>query len=163
MDRNCVAKVTSSPMRMSARFSSWRARFLERPGATVDLAPMRAALPVAGKREPALAKLSDAELTAKAVAWRAEAASVPPAKRKKKLTGRLDARAELCALGREAARRGLGLRPYDVQLIGAQALLAGHVVEMATGEGKTLVAAIAASGLAAHGRVHVLTINDYLA
>jgi len=50
-----------------------------------------------------------------------------------------------------------------VQLLGAQALLAGHVVEMATGEGKTLTAAIAASGLAAYGGVHGLTVNDYLA
>src|SRR3982751_296793 len=103
MDRRCVAKVTSSAMRMSARFSSWRARFLERPGATVNLAPMRAALPLAGRREPDLAHLSDAELTAKAVAWRDEAAAGPGStKRKKRTLGRLDARAELCALGREA-------------------------------------------------------------
>src|SRR3954468_13866828 len=117
MDPDCGPQVTSTAMRMSARFTSWRARFLERPGATVDLAPMRAALPLAGKREPALADLTDAELTAKAVAWRREAAAVAPAKRRKKTNGRLDARAELCALGREAARRGLTLRPYDVQLI----------------------------------------------
>lgn len=77
---------------------------------------------------------------------------------------------EICALGREAARRGLDERPYDVQLQGAAALLAplsgksGVVVEMATGEGKTLTGAIAAAGYALRGhRVHVLSVNDYLA
>ncbi|MEV4257419.1 hypothetical protein AB0J52_30045, partial [Spirillospora sp. NPDC049652] len=72
--------------------------------------------------------------------------------------------AELCALGREAARRTLGERPYDVQLVGALALLRGQVAEMATGEGKTLAGAIAAAGYALRGRrVHVMSVNDYLA
>ena len=56
------------------------------------------------------------------------------------------------------------LRPFDVQLLGALRMLAGDVVEMATGEGKTLAGAIAAAGYALGGRhVHVITINDYLA
>ncbi|MEV4390161.1 accessory Sec system translocase SecA2, partial [Micromonospora sp. NPDC049580] len=69
------------------------------------------------------------------------------------------------AVGREAARRGLDQRPYDVQLLGAMALLSGKVAEMATGEGKTLTAAIAAYGHVrlGNGPVHVLTVNDYLA
>ena len=68
------------------------------------------------------------------------------------------------AVGREAARRSLDERPFDVQLVGTLALLAGHVVEMATGEGKTLAGAIAAAGYAVQGRrVHVMTVNDYLA
>ncbi|MCP2338850.1 accessory Sec system translocase SecA2 [Actinomadura rupiterrae] len=72
--------------------------------------------------------------------------------------------AELCALGREAARRTLGERPYDVQLTGVLALLRGQVAEMATGEGKTLSGAIAAAGYALRGRrVHVMSVNDYLA
>ncbi|HEY5790636.1 MAG TPA: helicase-related protein [Gammaproteobacteria bacterium] len=64
----------------------------------------------------------------------------------------------------ELAHRHLGMRPFEVQLIGARCLLDGKVVEMDTGEGKTLTAAIAASCAALHGvDVHVITVNDYLA
>ncbi|HEY2796084.1 MAG TPA: accessory Sec system translocase SecA2, partial [Micromonosporaceae bacterium] len=71
---------------------------------------------------------------------------------------------EVCALGREAGRRALGERAFDVQLFGAMAMLDGRVAEMATGEGKTLAAVIAAFGHAVRGsHVHVLTVNDYLA
>ena len=68
------------------------------------------------------------------------------------------------ALAREAAKRTLGLRPFDVQLIGALALHKGMIAEMKTGEGKTLVATIAAyfNGLTGDG-VHLVTVNDYLA
>lgn len=68
------------------------------------------------------------------------------------------------ALIREAADRSLKLRPFDVQLEGALRLLKGDVVEMATGEGKTLSGAIAAIGYALGGHaVHVISVNDYLA
>lgn len=71
---------------------------------------------------------------------------------------------QFLALAREAAERASGLRPFDVQLLGALRMLAGDVIEMATGEGKTLAGAIAAAGYAIAGRhVHVVTINDYLA
>ena len=76
--------------------------------------------------------------------------------------------AELLALTREAARRALGLRPYDVQIAAGLALAAdgerGAVIEMMTGEGKTLaaVAPVALHALAGRG-AHVLTFNDYLA
>jgi preprotein translocase subunit SecA len=71
---------------------------------------------------------------------------------------------QFLAIAREAADRTIGLRPFDVQLLGAQRMLAGDVIEMATGEGKTLSGAIAAAGYALGGRsVHVVTINDYLA
>jgi preprotein translocase subunit SecA len=71
---------------------------------------------------------------------------------------------QFLAIAREAAERATGLRPFDVQLLGALRMLAGDVVEMATGEGKTLAGAIAAAGYALAGRhVHVVTINDYLA
>ena len=71
---------------------------------------------------------------------------------------------QFLAIAREAAERATGLRPFDVQLLGALRMLAGDVVEMATGEGKTLAGAIAAAGYALGGRhVHVVTINDYLA
>ncbi|GAA4401034.1 accessory Sec system translocase SecA2 [Tsukamurella soli] len=73
-------------------------------------------------------------------------------------------RARFLALAREVADRSLGLRPFDVQLQGADRILEGDVVEMATGEGKTLVGAIAAAGMALSGRsVHVISPNDYLA
>ena len=68
------------------------------------------------------------------------------------------------AVVREASNRILGLRPFDVQLIGGIALHEGNVAEMKTGEGKTLVALLPAylNALTGHG-VHVVTVNDYLA
>ncbi|HWT49333.1 MAG TPA: accessory Sec system translocase SecA2, partial [Mycobacterium sp.] len=71
---------------------------------------------------------------------------------------------QFLAIARETAERTTDLRPFDVQLLGALRMLAGDVIEMATGEGKTLAGAIAAAGYALAGRhVHVVTINDYLA
>jgi preprotein translocase subunit SecA len=71
---------------------------------------------------------------------------------------------QFLAIAREASERTTTLRPFDVQLQGALRMLAGDVIEMATGEGKTLSGAIAAAGYALGGRsVHVITINDYLA
>jgi len=63
-----------------------------------------------------------------------------------------------------AAERVLGMRPFDVQIIGALAMADGKIAEMQTGEGKTLAATMAVNYLArGHGGVHVLTANDYLA
>ncbi len=118
-------------------------RFLQKPG-SASLDGYAALLPGIEAREPALRALSDADLTAAA----------------REMSGD----AEICATGREAARRALGERPYDVQLIGTLALLAGQVAEMATGEGKTLSGALAAAGYARRGhRVQVMAVNDYLA
>ena len=73
-------------------------------------------------------------------------------------------REEFFALVREASRRTLGLRPFDVQVLAAIALDGGHIVEMQTGEGKTLAAVMPAALRALAGRgAHVLTFNDYLA
>ncbi|NNU16356.1 preprotein translocase subunit SecA [Parvularcula sp. ZS-1/3] len=71
---------------------------------------------------------------------------------------------EAFALVREAAQRALGLRPYDVQLVGGMVLNGGNISEMKTGEGKTLVATLPAylNALTGEG-VHVVTVNDYLA
>ena len=71
---------------------------------------------------------------------------------------------EAFAVAREASKRVLGMRPYDVQLIGGMVLNEGAVAEMKTGEGKTLVAMLPAylNGLTGRG-VHVVTVNDYLA
>jgi len=71
---------------------------------------------------------------------------------------------EAFALVREAATRTVGLRHFDVQLVGAWAMLGGMLAEMETGEGKTLTATLAASTAALAGRaVHIITVNDYLA
>ncbi|MFT9294975.1 MAG: preprotein translocase subunit SecA, partial [Acetobacter orientalis] len=71
---------------------------------------------------------------------------------------------EAFAVAREASRRVLGMRHFDVQLIGGMVIHAGRIAEMRTGEGKTLVATLAVylSALAGKG-VHVVTVNDYLA
>jgi preprotein translocase subunit SecA len=72
--------------------------------------------------------------------------------------------AETFAIVREAARRTLKERHYDVQLIGGLALTRGKIAEMRTGEGKTLVATLAAVTRALAGKgVHIVTVNDYLA
>jgi len=71
---------------------------------------------------------------------------------------------EVFAVGREGARRWLGMRHFDVQLIGGMVLHSGAIAEMATGEGKTLVATLPAYLNAVTGRgVHIVTVNDYLA
>ena len=71
---------------------------------------------------------------------------------------------EAFAAVREASRRALGMRHFDVQLIGAMVLHSGKIAEMRTGEGKTLVATLAAYLNALPGKgVHVVTVNDYLA
>ncbi|MFO6450498.1 accessory Sec system translocase SecA2 [Corynebacterium amycolatum] len=71
---------------------------------------------------------------------------------------------EVLAALREVSQRTLSMRPFDVQLQGALALMEGDVVQMATGEGKTLSGALAAAGFALRGhRVHSVTVNDYLA
>ncbi len=105
--------------------------------------------------EPELAKLSDDELKARTAAFRAELVAG------RKLD---DLLVPAFATVREAAKRTLGQRHYDVQLIGGMVLHEGSIAEMKTGEGKTLVATLAVylNALAGKG-VHVVTVNDYLA
>ena len=71
---------------------------------------------------------------------------------------------ETFAVVREAARRTVDMRPFDVQIVGGIALHEGHIAEMRTGEGKTLVATLPVylNALTGHG-VHIVTVNDYLA
>ncbi|WP_298176393.1 accessory Sec system translocase SecA2 [Saccharomonospora sp.] len=141
-------------MALLSRVGTKLKRLLSRP-ASVDLARYEALLPRIGELEPELEKLSDTELTERAAELRnAEKAPDNPD----------DVLVEVCVLGREAARRTLGERPFDVQLLGTMGLLTGHVVQMATGEGKTLAGALAAAGYALQGkRVHLISVNDYLA
>ena len=125
------------------------ARLLQRPGAA-DVRPYLKLLPEIAGREADVTALPDAQL-----AMLTERAATEG--------NGIDGVA-FCALAREAARRGLGERPFDVQLAGVLALLDGQVAEMATGEGKTLAGALAAAGYALQGRsVHVMSVNDYLA
>lgn len=127
-------------------------RLLGKPGA-VDVRPYTKLLLAIEAEEDGLRELSDAELNEKAIEL--GNAELPYER------GDL---VMLCAVGREAARRTLDERPYDVQMLGVMALLDGHVAEMATGEGKTLAGALAAAGFALRGqRVHLLSVNDYLA
>jgi preprotein translocase subunit SecA len=141
-------------MRVSERLKTGFRRFLRKPGATVDLSGFMAVLPLAAEQEERLKGLTDEELTEEARELRTPGHDPDDT----------DTLATLCAIGREAARRGLDERPFDVQLVGAMAMLAGHVTQMATGEGKTLAATLTAFGFALRDDpVHVLTVNDYLA
>ncbi len=74
-----------------------------------------------------------------------------------------DVRPDAFAVVREIATRTVGLRPFDVQILGAIALDEHRIAEMQTGEGKTLVATLPAYLNALVGKVHVVTVNDYLA
>ncbi len=71
---------------------------------------------------------------------------------------------EAFAAVREAGKRTIGLRHYDVQMVGGMTLHSGKIAEMRTGEGKTLVATLPLylNAIAGHG-VHLVTVNDYLA
>ncbi len=105
--------------------------------------------------EPAMQALSDAELRAKTAQFRERLANGED----------LDALLpEAFAAVREASVRTLGMRHFDVQLIGGMALNSGQIAEMKTGEGKTLVSTLAGYLNALPGNnVHIVTVNDYLA
>uniref|UniRef100_A0A161ZQ99 chloroplast protein-transporting ATPase n=1 Tax=Daucus carota subsp. sativus TaxID=79200 RepID=A0A161ZQ99_DAUCS len=105
--------------------------------------------------EQAIQQLSDDQLAAKTVEFRNRLAQ-----------GELlaDIQPEAFAVVREAARRKVGMRHFDVQIIGGAVLHDGSIAEMKTGEGKTLVSTLAAYLNALTGQgVHVVTVNDYLA
>src|SRR5918997_2548482 len=105
--------------------------------------------------EAELELLDDAELRAQADALRERAHDGEPLD---------DLLPETFALVREASRRTLGMRHFDVQLIGGMVLHGGAIAEMKTGEGKTLTATlpVVLNALAGNG-VHLVTVNDYLA
>jgi preprotein translocase subunit SecA len=105
--------------------------------------------------EPEIEKLTDEDLAGKTVSLKERLAKGEP----------LDALLpEAFAVVREASRRVLAMRPFDVQLVGGIVLHEGKIAEMKTGEGKTLVATMPVYLNALTGRgVHVVTVNDYLA
>ena len=127
-------------------FGSANDRYVRSLGKTVDA--------IAGF-EPTISALTDDELANQTILFRqrlAEGAKLD------------DLLPEVFATVREAARRTLGQRHYDVQMIGGIALHRGEIAEMRTGEGKTLVATLAVFLNALPGTgVHVVTVNDYLA
>ena len=98
--------------------------------------------------------LSGEDIKVQTEAWKKEVAEGKPLN---------DLLPQAFAVTRVAAQRALGLRHYDVQIIGGAVLHSGSIAEMATGEGKTLVATLAAYLNSLAGKVFVVTVNDYLA
>jgi preprotein translocase subunit SecA len=121
--------------------------------------------------EPEMKKLSDEQIAERTLALKAEvqerveALDRDDTNYKEKLRGAVDpALVPAFALVREAGRRTLAMRHFDVQLIGGVVLHQGKIAEMKTGEGKTLVATLPAYLNALTGKgVHIVTVNDYLA
>jgi len=120
-----------------------------------DVKRMMPAVHAINALEPAVQALDDAGLRAKSDEFRQRIADGEPVD---------ELLAEAFAVCREAARRTVRMRHFDVQLIGGMVLHEGKIAEMATGEGKTLVATLPAylNGLTGRG-VHIVTVNDYLA
>ena len=105
--------------------------------------------------EPEVEKLSDEELKNKTIYFKEQLSSGKTVD---------DIKIEAFAVVREASKRVLGMRHFDVQLIGGLVLTEGNIAEMPTGEGKTLVASLPSYLRALEGKgVHVITVNDYLA
>ncbi len=119
--------------------------------------------------EPRIAALSDAELRAQTEQFKSKIAAViaaAPDSEKENAERQVleDMLPEAFAVVREAGKRALRMRHFDVQLVGGMALHYGKIAEMRTGEGKTLVATLPAYLNALTGKgVHIVTVNDYLA
>src|SRR6266480_4157017 len=120
-----------------------------------DVKRMMPAVHAINALEPAVQALDDAGLRAKSDEFRQRIADGEPLD---------EVLAEAFAVCREAARRTVRMRHFDVQLIGGMVLHEGKIAEMATGEGKTLVSTLPAylNGLTGRG-MHIVTVNDYLA
>src|ERR1700688_262416 len=120
-----------------------------------EVKAMRPMIAAIGELEPRMKELSDQDLAAQTVAFREQIAQGASTD---------DLMIPAFATVREAGRRFLNMRHFDVQLIGGIVLHRGKVAEMKTGEGKTLVATLPVylNALAGKG-VHVVTVNDYLA
>ncbi|NLX55330.1 MAG: preprotein translocase subunit SecA [Planctomycetaceae bacterium] len=127
-------------------FGSSNARYIKR---------LQAKVQAINRLEPNFQGLSDEELRAQTTRFRERLAAGETLD---------DILVEAFAACRESGRRHLSMRHYDVQLIGGMVLHSGTIAEMVTGEGKTLVATLAAYLNALEGKgVHVVTVNDYLA
>jgi len=120
-----------------------------------EIARLRRTVEKVNALEPELESLSDEELAAK----------TPEFRERLEKGETLDLMLpEVFAVVREAGKRAVGMRHFDVQIMGGQVLYEGRISEMKTGEGKTLVATLPVYARALEGRgVHVVTVNDYLA
>src|SRR5947209_1058008 len=120
-----------------------------------EIKAMRPMIAAINDLEPQIQQLSDTDLAQKTVEFKERLANGATLD---------DILTEAFAVGREAGRRALNMRHFDVQLIGGIVLHRGKIAEMKTGEGKTLVATLPVylNALAGNG-VHVVTVNDYLA
>jgi preprotein translocase subunit SecA len=120
-----------------------------------EVARLRRTAKAVNEYEAQIAALSDADLQAKTAEFKSRLEQGEP----------LDAMLpEVFAVVREASTRSIGMRHFDVQIMGGQVLYEGRIAEMKTGEGKTLVATLPVYARALEGRgVHVVTVNDYLA
>src|SRR5690348_11589284 len=120
-----------------------------------EIKRLRPAVAAITDLEPRIQPLSDEQLRDKTVEFRRRVADGESLD---------DILPEAFAVVREAGRRVLNMRHFDVQLIGGMALHSGKIAEMKTGEGKTLVATLPTYLNALEGKgVHVVTVNDYLA
>src|SRR2546425_9062792 len=126
-----------------------------------ELRRMQPAVARINEREGWAKSLSDEQMREQIRAFRKQVADAP----EKEKSAVLDRLLPDCfALTREASVRALGMRHFDVQLVGGMALHRGTIAEMKTGEGKTLVATLPCVLNALGGKgVHVVTVNDYLA
>jgi len=124
-----------------------------------DLKPFLALVPKINAFEPTILALSDADLKAKTAEFKKRLSTVSGGKAETLD----DILPEAFAVVREAAKRTLGQRHFDVQMVGGAILHTSGIAEMRTGEGKTLVATLPAylNALTGHG-VHIITVNDYL-
>jgi preprotein translocase subunit SecA len=127
-----------------------------------ELKRMRVVVNEINRLEPEISALGDDGLRARVAHWKERISPIED--REAREDAMEEALPEIFAVVREAARRTLGQRHFDVQLIGGMVLHRGQIAEMKTGEGKTLVATLPAVLNALAGRgVHVVTVNDYLA
>ena len=127
-----------------------------------ELKRLRPTVAAINELEPRIAAESDDRLRELIAGWKAKLSAI---EEDEALVEAMDeVLPEVFAVVREAARRTLGQRHFDVQLIGGMVLHRGKIAEMKTGEGKTLVATLPAFLNALTGRgVHIVTVNDYLA
>jgi preprotein translocase subunit SecA len=120
-----------------------------------QIKPYRARVQRINAMEPVIEALSDSALRGKTAEFKQKLANGATLD---------DILEEAFAVVREASKRAMGMRHFDVQLIGGMVLHSGNIAEMRTGEGKTLVATLPAYLNALEGKgVHVITVNDYLA
>jgi preprotein translocase subunit SecA len=123
---------------------------------------MRPTVAEINRLEEQISKESDDRLRERIAEWKAKISPIEETELREEAME--DVLPEVFAVVREAARRSLGQRHFDVQLVGGIVLHGGKIAEMKTGEGKTLVATLPAVLNALSGRgVHIVTVNDYLA